>query len=56
MAITRARIYPAAKEYVDRKVSDGKSKREAIRCLKRQLANVVYCQMIADARRLAHTT
>lgn len=51
MALTQARIHPPAKEYVERKVSEGKSKREAIRCLKRQLANVVYRQMMADAQR-----
>lgn len=51
MALTQARIHPKAKEYVDRKVSEEKSKREAIRCLKRQLANVVYRQMMADAER-----
>jgi transposase len=42
MAITQARYYPAARAYVERKQSEGKSRREAIRCLKRQLARVVF--------------
>ena len=37
--------------YVDRKVADGKTKREAIRALKRQISNAVYRQLIVDARR-----
>jgi transposase len=51
MALTQVRIHPDAKEYVERKISEGKSKREALRCLKRHLANVVYRQMMADAQR-----
>jgi transposase len=42
MAITQARYYPEARAYVERKQSEGKSRREAIRCLKRQLARVVF--------------
>jgi transposase len=37
--------------YVDRKVADGKTKREAIRALKRQISNAVYRQLEIDARR-----
>ena len=39
--------------YVDRKVAEGKTKREAIRALKRQISNAVYRQLVADARRRA---
>jgi transposase len=42
MAITQARIHPAARAYLERKQAEGKSRREAIRCLKRQLARVVF--------------
>jgi transposase len=38
IAITRARYDPATKAYLARKQAEGKSKREAIRCLKRHLA------------------
>ena len=37
--------------YVDRKVAEGKSKKEAIRALKRQISNAVYRQLVVDARR-----
>ena len=42
IAITQARIHPAARAYLERKKAEGKSRREAIRCLKRQLVRVVY--------------
>jgi transposase len=37
--------------YVDRKVAEGKTKREAIRALKRQISNAVYRQLVIDAGR-----
>ena len=37
--------------YVDRKVKDGKTKKEAIRALKRQISNAVYRQLLTDDRR-----
>ena len=42
IAVTQARIHPAARAYLERKQAEGKSRREAIRCLKRQLARVVF--------------
>jgi transposase len=42
IAITQARIHPPARAYLERKQSEGKSRREALRCLKRQLARTVY--------------
>lgn len=36
--------------YVDRKVAEGKTKREAIRSLKRHISNTVYRQLVADAQ------
>jgi transposase len=42
IAITQARAHPAARAYLERKQAEGKSRREAIRCLKRQLARVVF--------------
>jgi transposase len=42
IAITQSRVHPAARAYVARKQAEGKSRREAIRCLKRQLARVVF--------------
>jgi transposase len=34
--------FPAARTYLERKHAEGKSRREAIRCLKHQLARVVF--------------
>jgi len=42
IAITQARYYAPAREYLERKRAEGKSRREAIRCLKRQLARAVF--------------
>jgi transposase len=38
IAITRAARDPATRAYLDRKIAEGKTRREAIRCLKRHLA------------------
>jgi transposase len=37
--------------YFERKVAEGKTKREAIRSLKRQVSNVVYRQLLVDAHK-----
>ena len=42
IAITQARYHPDARAYLERKRSEGKSKREALRCLKRLLIRVVF--------------
>jgi transposase len=41
IAITQSRYHPAARAYLERKQAEGKTRREAIRCLKRLLARVV---------------
>src|SRR5436190_7391380 len=48
IAVTQRRYHPPAQSYVERKLSEGKSKREALRCLKRQLVRSVYSTMVAD--------
>ena len=42
IAVTQGRVHAPAKAYLERKRAEGKSRREAIRCLKRQLARTVY--------------
>ena len=37
--------------YFERKVDEGKTKREAIRSLKRQISNTVYRHLVLDAQR-----
>jgi transposase len=50
--ITQLRYPCEGREYYDRKRAEGKSAKEAIRALKRQISNVVYRALVADARRL----
>jgi transposase len=40
--------------YFERKVAEGKTKREALRSLKRHLSNAIYRQLVADANRVSH--
>jgi transposase len=40
--VTRARCHPETRDYIDRRRREGKSTREAIRCLKRYLARHVW--------------
>ena len=42
IAITQSRYHPPARDYLERKRAEGKSRREAIRCLKRLLIRAVY--------------
>jgi transposase len=42
IAVTQGRSHPPAQEYLARKQAEGRSRREALRCLKRHLARVVY--------------
>jgi transposase len=50
IAVTRARCHPETKAYLDRKRAEGKSTREAIRCLKRHLARDVWQLLRAPTR------
>jgi transposase len=42
IAITQARIHPPARDYIARRVSEGKTAREALRALKRFIARRLY--------------
>ena len=37
--------------YFERKLAEGKTKREALRSLKRQMSNAVFRRMVIDAKR-----
>jgi transposase len=52
VALVQARSTPEAKAYLARQREAGKSHKEAMRCLKRHLSNVVYRHLLIDARRL----
>lgn len=48
IAITQSRYHPAARAYLERKQAEGKSRREAIRCLKRLLTRTVFNTLKAN--------
>jgi len=52
IALVQSRTTPEAKAYLARQREAGKSHKEAMRCLKRHLSNVVYRHLLLDARRL----
>jgi transposase len=48
IAITQGRVHPPARAYLERKQTEGKSRREALRCLKRQLARTIYTTLKSE--------
>lgn len=50
MALARQRGDEDTQTYMARLQGEGKSRKEAMRCLKRHLSNVVYRQLIADLK------
>ena len=53
-ALTQVRMRASiGRAYYDRKIAEGKTHNEAMRCLKRRLADHVWRIMIADERRTA---
>src|SRR6266487_1220586 len=53
MAVVQLHNPTEGRAYYDRKVAAGKTPREAMRALKRRLSDIVYRQMITDARAAA---
>jgi transposase len=51
IAVTQGRVHAPAREFLARKQAEGKSRREALRCLKRHLARVVFKLLRAIASR-----
>ena len=52
-ATTQIRNDTAGRAYYRRKLADGKTRMEAMRCLKRRISDAVYRQLVADARAAA---
>jgi transposase len=48
IAITQIRLHGGAKAYLERRMSMGNTKAEALRALKRKLSDVVYRALVAD--------
>ncbi len=53
IAITQIRIHPDAQTFIKRRLETGSTKREALRLLKRKLANVVYKTLLTDVQQPA---
>ena len=51
IAVAQIRHDSEGRRYFDRKVAEGKSTKEAMRALKRQLSNAVYARLVDDASR-----
>jgi transposase len=45
IAITQLRVHPPARNYITRRLKEGKTKREALRCLKRHLVRTIFNTM-----------
>jgi transposase len=50
-AISQLRYETEGRAYYDRKITEGKTSKEAVRALKRRISDRVYRHLIADARR-----
>jgi len=49
IAIVRMRSDPDTRAYIDKRIKEGKSKTEAIRCLKRYIARELYAKLPREA-------
>jgi transposase len=49
IAVTQKRCHPDARAYLERRMTNGDTKPEALRALKRKLSDVVYRTLLADA-------
>jgi transposase len=56
IAITQARVYPPAKQYLARRQAEGKTRKEALRALKRHLARRVFRILTLTAKRMNKPT
>jgi len=57
VAVTQIRMTNSAgRRYFDKKIAEGKTRKEAKRCLKRRIAASVWRIMLADERRIHQTT
>ena len=52
-AISQIRLDTPGRAYYRRKLAAGKTKLEALRCLKRRISDAIYRQLVADAERAA---
>ena len=55
IAFTQIRLEGPGKTYYEKKKTEGKTSREALRCLKRHLIGVVYRHLLTDHKTAAQT-
>jgi transposase len=55
IAVCRLRYCPKTRAYVERRTSEGKTKKEIIRCLKRYIAREVHASLRDDLGSLSPT-
>jgi transposase len=56
IAVTQGRVHPPAREFLAKKQAEGKSRMEALRCLKRHLARRVWRLLLDSERERSMTT
>ena len=56
IAVAQGRVHPPAREFLARKQAEGKSRMEALRCLKRHLARKVWKLLVESERERSVTT
>ena len=56
IAVTQGRFHPPAREFLAKKQAEGKSRIEALRCLKRHLARRVWKLLVNSEREISMTT
>jgi transposase len=51
-AVTQIRYHHSpGRAYYDKKIAEGKTPKEALRCLKRRISDAIYARLVADARK-----
>jgi transposase len=50
VATSQARSNAPGGTYFRKKIDEGKSRKEAVRCLKRRISDAVYKSLVADSR------
>ena len=52
VAVTQvAHRFSEGRAYYDRKLAEGKTYKEALRCLKRRISDAIFARLVADAKR-----
>jgi len=55
-AVTQIRLDAEGRTYYRRRLAAGKTRLEALRCLKRRISDALYRQLVSDAHRAAGVT